>query len=247
MTDPSDVWPAPLDGAPLTARAAAELALATAAREVADLARSLVAAGGGTTAHGGTVAGTARQLTALAGRVLTAAVVVERADGTTWEAIAEATGDGGPQAARSRWQPTVDRWDTAVEQAAAPTPAEEDDRPAPAESALAELDAWVVRHREPHDPDTGEHPVSAALDRMNPLHELMHLAAVRRRLAASHDGSSPPAQLLPLVERQALLEEHLAATGDPADRPEHEEAANRARAMVAHLRARTGDEDLSAG
>ncbi|HZG91770.1 MAG TPA: hypothetical protein VEZ42_16270, partial [Pseudonocardia sp.] len=93
----------------------------------------------------------------------------------------------------------------------------------------------------------GEHPVSDALGRMDPLHELLHLAAVRRRLAGLHDGSAPPRQLLALVEREAVLEEHLATTADAADRPDHERAADRARTMAAHLRARTDGEDLPAG
>jgi hypothetical protein len=247
MTEASDVWPEPVEGAPLTARAAAELAMAAAVREVSDFARSLVPTGSVRAPYGGRLVADARQLTALAGRALAAAIVVERLDGTPWPDIAGAAGEE-PQATRDRWEPVVERWDADAEQAAVPgAPDDPDDPPRPVEAAIAELDAWVARHREPGEPAAGEHPVSAALGRMDPFHELLHLAAVRRRLAALHGGSAPPAPLLALVEREAALQDHLASTADPADRPDHERAADRARTMAAHLRARTDGEDLPAG
>jgi len=247
MTEASDVWPEPVEGAPLTSRAAAELALAAAAREVSDFARSLVPTGPVRDSYGGRLVAEARQLTALAGRALAAAIVVERTDGTTWEEIAGSLG-GDARAARAQWASAVEHWEDAAEGAAVPRAADDpDEPPVPVEEMIAELDAWVVRHREPDDPAAAQRPVSDALDRMDPLHELLHLAAVRRRLAALHDGSSPPAQLLALVEREAVIEEHLAAAADAADRPEHERAASRARTMAAHLRARTDGEDLPAG
>ncbi|GAA4558145.1 hypothetical protein [Pseudonocardia xishanensis] len=233
MTETSDVWPEPVAGAPLTTRASAELALAVAAREMSDLARALVPVGPVRESYAGALVAEARQLTALAGRALAAAVAVECADGTPWADIAAAAGEETAQA-RARWEPMVRQWDAAVEQAA--VPGDRDDTPV--EDTLAALDAWVVHHRDP-DPAGDDRPVSAALGRMDPHHELMHLAAVRRRLAALHDGATPPAQLLDLVEREALVEEHLAAAADPADRPDHEQAAHRARTMAAHLRART--------
>ncbi|GAY07128.1 hypothetical protein [Pseudonocardia sp. N23] len=241
MTEASDVWPEPVDGAPLTARAAAELAFAAAAREVSDVARSLLPTGSVRTSYAGTLVADARRLHALAGRALAAAVVVERADGTPWPDVAEATGED-PDGVRAHWEPLVVRWDAAMEQAAVPhAPDDPDDPPAPVEAAVAELDGWVVRHREDDDPGSGDHPVSDALGRMDPHHELLHLAAVRRRLAALHDGSSPPAQLLRLVEREALLEEHLSTVTDAADRADHEQSATRARTVAAHLRTRTED------
>ena len=197
--------------------------------------------------YGGRLVAEARQLTALAGRALAAAIVVERTDGTTWPEIAKATGED-VRTVRTQWGSAVEHWEEAVEGAAVPRAEDDpDEPPVPVEAVIAELDAWVVRHREPDEPATAERPVSDALDRMDPLHELLHLAAVRRRLAARHDGSSPPGQLLALVEREALIEEHLAATADADDRPEHERAASRARTMAAHLRARTDGEDLPAG
>lgn len=234
MTEASDVWPEPVEGAPLTVRATAELTFAAAVREISDLARSLVPAGSVRGSYDGTLVTDARHLHSLAARALALAVAVERADGTPWPAVAEATGDD-PDDVRSRWEPLLERWDAAREQAAVPHVA---DPPVPVETTVAELDAWVVRHREPGDPDTGDSPVTDALDRMDPHHELLHLAAVRRRLAELHDGSSPPAQLLTLVEREALLEEHLAAAADPADRADHEQAATKARTVAAHLRTR---------
>ncbi|ODU05105.1 MAG: hypothetical protein ABS81_08525 [Pseudonocardia sp. SCN 72-86] len=235
MTEASDVWPEPVDGAPLTVRATAELAFGAAVREISDLARSLVPAGPVRSSHAGALVVDARHLHSLAARALALAVAVERADGTPWPDIAEATGED-PDEVRGRWEPLLERWDAAREQAAVPHPA---DDPPQTETTIAELDSWVVRHREPADVDTGDSPVTDALDRMDPHHELLHLAAVRRRLAELHDGSSPPAQLLVLVEREAVLEEHLAASADPGDRADHEEAATKARTVAAHLRTRS--------
>jgi hypothetical protein len=237
MNEATDVWPEPVEGAPLTERAGAELALAAALREVSDFARSLVPAGSVRAAYEGDLVTDARRLTALAGRALAAAIVVERIDGTPWPALAEATGEE-LAAARDRWGPAVERWEVAAEQAAVQARAGAGE-PGP---VLADLDDWLVRHREPGDPDVGDRPVSAALGRMDPLHELLHLAAVRRRLAALHDGSPPTGRLLALVEREAALEDHLAATADDADRPDHERAAERAHTIATHLRARLGHE-----
>ncbi|MGD9986240.1 hypothetical protein [Pseudonocardia sp.] len=239
MTEVPDVWPEPVDGAPLTTRGAAELAFAVAVREVSDVARSLIPAGSVRDSYEGTLVADARRLHGLAARALALAVAAERADGTTWAGVAAATGEE-PERARAHWEPLVQRWDAAMEQAAVPRVDDDpDDVPAPVEATIAELDGWVVRHREPTDPDTGDRPLSDALGRMDPHHELLHLAALRRRLATLHDGSSPPAQLLGLVEREALLEEHLAAAADPSDRADHEQAAAKARTVAAHLRTRT--------
>ncbi|WP_297648368.1 YegP family protein [Pseudonocardia sp.] len=81
-----------------------------------------------------------------------------------------------------------------------------------------QLDEWVVRHREPGDPVAGEHAVSDALERMNPLRELLHLDGVRRQLWASYEGAPPLALLAPLAEREAELEEALAASAARARR-----------------------------
>lgn len=234
MTEASDVWPEPVDGAPLTVRATAELAFGAAVREISDLARTLVPAGPVRAAYAATLVADARHLHSLAARALALAVAVERADGTPWPDIAEATGED-PDEVRARWEPLLERWDAAREQAAVPPAA---GTPSQADGTVADLDAWVVRHREPEDIDSGDTPVTDALDRMDPHHELLHLAAVRRRLADLHEGSSPPAELLALVEREALLEEHLAAAADPGDRADHEQAATKARTVAAHLRTR---------
>lgn len=236
MDEAIDVWPEPVDGAPLTARAGAELALAAALRDVSDFARSIVPAGSVRTSYDGGLAADARKLVTLAHQALAAAIVVERVDGTPWPAIASATGEELSEA-HDRWEAVVRRRVTAAEQAAGRAAADADE-PGP---VAAELDRWLVHHREPGEPDTGQRPVSDALGRMTPGHELLHLAAVRRRLAALHAGAPPPGQLLALVEREAVIEEHLAATADAADRPDHERAADRAHTVAAHLRARLGD------
>ena len=251
---PDPVWPDPVEGAPLTARAGAELALAAALREASDFARAMVPSAPTPEAYRGTLVADARRLTGLAGRALAAAIAVERADGTPWPEIARAIGDE-PGHTREHWEPMVRQWDVVTEQAAIPqAPEDADDPPGSVETTTAELDAWIVRHREADaasagsgEPAPDDRPLSDALARMDPYHELLHLAAVRRRLATLYDGSSPPARLLDLVEREAVLEEHLAAEADPADRADHERAAARARTVAAHLRARSDGGDLPAG
>jgi hypothetical protein len=213
----------PAPGAPLTSRALAHLALGVAARETSDFARGLVPTGPARSGYDGALLADAVRIAELAQRVLAAAVVVERADGTTWEEIGEALGITR-QSAHKRWQPTVAAWDDQLEQASTPGPGAEDDpvaRAAGPTLVAAELDEWVVRHREPRDPIEGEHPVSEVLELMDPLRELLHLAGVRRQLSALHDGQPPAAALARLLEREAVLEEAVAAAATVDDTGEH--------------------------
>jgi hypothetical protein len=196
MTEASDVWPEPVEGAPLTARASAELALAAALREVSDLARSLVPTGPARTRYDGLL-------------VADAGSSPHSPDGpsrprSSWNGPTAPPGRPSrrpPARIRRRPGPTGNAGRALGERHRAgrdPRPAgDPDDPPVTVDAVIAELDAWIVRHREPGHPIGGEHPVSDALGRMDPLHELLHLAAVRRRLAGLHDGSAPPGSCSP--------------------------------------------------
>jgi hypothetical protein len=237
MTEANDVWPDPVDGAPLTLRATAELELAEAACIVADCARYLIPTRPTQPGYSRGLPEKARHLATAAARVLAAAIIAERLGGNTWGEISHSLGEHISET-RSRWKPAVDEWVTATVDAAL-APPNPNDRSI--EERIAELDNWTTYHREDDDDPTGDHPVSDALDRMSPHHELIHLADQRRRLAATHGGTVPPAGLLPLVEREAVLEQHLAQIADPRERDDHAAAAARARTMAAHLRARSDD------
>ena|GEM_PF-3233328 len=123
--------------------------------------------------------------------------------------------------ARERWEPVVDAWTAQFERAAIPDRGLVDDEPdqAPADpanvtTALAvELDDWLQRHHEPHDPGTPARPVTALLARMDPWCELMHLAAVRGRL---HDTPDHTAAGATLDQRAARVR---AGLGDPVTGP----------------------------
>lgn len=225
---------APVRGAPYTSRAMAHLELGVAAREVSDFARALVPTGPRPRGvYGGVVLSDARRIAELAARVLAAAVVLEREDGTTWQEIADVL-EVTRSSAHKRWAPAVARRQGQSG----------NDGIAGGEVAMlvAELDAWAVRHREHLDPVPGERPLSAALEQMDPAQELQHLSRQRSRLWAEHGeaGAPDPVALVPLVEREAVLEEALATTGAPEHRDQRRAAAARARAYAAQLRGTGG-------
>lgn len=176
-----EILPAPVPGAPLTSGSLARLSLGVAARDVADFSRSIVPTGppprGG---YGAALLADALRLQVLAERVLAAAVVAERLDGTEWDELAAETGES-PDATRERWQPAVASWERAVEHAAAFGGDPDTPRALAGPAAVAAaLDRWVGFHREPGDPVLGEQAVTSGLQQMDPLRELLHLAAVRR-------------------------------------------------------------------
>lgn len=147
----------------------AHLALGTAARLASDFARRLVPTGParpGRPGYGGMLVTDAAHLIEHAQRVLAAAVIAERADGVGWPEIAEGLGVD-PDTARQRWTPTVQRWQADLTRASAPGQHDDDELPdvlaAPPTRLARDLDRWVVHHREPDDPEQGEHPVTHAL------------------------------------------------------------------------------------
>lgn len=240
MVDDGGLVLAPVRGAPYTSRAMAHLELAVAARDVSDFARTLVPTGPRPRGvYGGVLLSDARRIAELAARVLAAAVVLEREDGTTWQEIA-GTLEVTRSSAHKRWAPVVTQWQAQVAEASV-SGAVAGSAVAGGEVAMlvAELDAWVVRHREHLDPVPSERPVGAALEQLDPVQELQHLAVCRRRLWAEHGeagGAPDPAVLLPLVEREAVLEEALAAAGALEGRDQHRAAAARAWGYAAQLR-----------
>jgi hypothetical protein len=171
-------------------RARARLALAVAARNLSDLARSAVpTTADRPAARDGEAVEEALRLVAAAEEVLNRAVVWEREKGTTWEAIAEALGGRRKQTAQERfaevvaswkaallrpWQPATDQ-DTVY--SALPTGAEDPDQWA------RRLDAWCRQHHEPTDVHRDDpHPVSSGLQ-VDPTDVLFTIVQLLHRQA----------------------------------------------------------------
>lgn len=235
MTD--DLWPDPVQGAPYTSRSIALLVLGDAARRTSDFARSMVPTGPSRSTLDGVLLSDALQLRALAEQVITAAVVAEREDGTDWAEIADTLGVA-PGFAEERWTAVVEGWKGDIEQAAeAGHHHDLPDALAQQPEILArQLDEWIVRHREPHDPVLSEHPVTDTLRAMHPMLELLHLKSRQQRLCELH-GDPPPALLITILERVADLHTALAIDSHTAT-SEHAEDAERARFEAALLRNR---------
>ncbi|MDN5918514.1 MAG: hypothetical protein L0I76_26015 [Pseudonocardia sp.] len=235
----SELWPAPVSGAPFTARSVAHLLLAAAARDTAQWSGRMVPAGvRASPVYGGSLVADAMALRERADQVLAAAVLVEREDGTDWVELAEGLGVD-VAAAHQRWAGEHHQWRTDL------------DRPDPALSAveieqarrdaLGELDAWAVRHHEPDDPEVGPAPVSAAMERMNPLLELLHLQAREEHLAENEAAPAP--ERAAVLERVAVLERRAVVCAELAERAEEAGEAEsyrgetrRCRAAAARLR-----------
>jgi hypothetical protein len=171
-------------------------------------------------------------------------VVAARAAGTSWEDIGTALGITR-QSAHNRFIEAERHWkDVLAHPEGTNTdglrysrlPHGADDTAAVA----ADLDAWVIRHRERTDV-LGAHPdapVSGNLRRMGPLDEDLHLSVRLRALLDEQPLSLPVDELIAIYERQAVLAERLAAGGvEPAGNREH---AARAGARAAELRAGLG-------
>jgi hypothetical protein len=200
-----EILPAPVPGAPLTSGSLARLSVGVAARDVADFARSLVPTGppprGG---YGGALLADALRLQVLAERVLAAAVVAERLDGTEWDELATELGVGAAET-RERWQPAVVAWEHGVEHVAAFGNAPDTSRAVAEPAAVAAaLDRWVAFHRESGDPVAGEQAVTSGLRQMDPMRELLHLAAVRRVRDAAQCSTAD------VTAREAALEQAIA-------------------------------------
>jgi hypothetical protein len=221
----ADPWPDPVPGAPYTSCSMAALVLGAAARLASDFARGMVPTGPRVGPYDGLVLADALQLAELVRHVVEAAVVLEREDGTSWQEITDtfanrthpsATAEQQLESAQhTRWADVLQRWREQVELAALREIAEPGELPdalaAPPTEIARELDAWAIRHHEAGDPDIGLQPVTAGLQEMDPLRELLHLAALRRRLAAVFPD--PPGPLLaPILAREEALEAALEAS-----------------------------------
>lgn len=221
-------------GAQYSHAAQARLALSAAARGVSDEARGLVSAddrGSGA----GEIVERAVQLVDDARALLERAVVYERERGASWQTIGAAIGISRQTAherfaeVERRWKDALGRPDAAAGPRAPRLPAGAEDP----EEWGKQLDRWVIRHREPGDVDTGEHPVSG---QQGPQSLLQAAAQLR------HDGQeltsrgASLAERFAFYERKAVLLEQIAAA-DPDD-PAAGEAAAAARRQLqeAHRR-----------
>lgn len=233
-----ELWPEPVPGAPYTAQSFATLAVGVAARQVSDFARSMVPtgarvpAGDGRPVFDGVILADALRLAELAAAVVDAAVVLERESGTSWEEITDTVAarahpahDPDPneqQRPQQRWSAVMQQWRHDLDFAALPGVAGPQDLPAvlgdPVEETAAELDGWVLHHHEIDDPDLSATPVTDRMQQMDPLRELLHLAALQRLLRGVYPN--PPAVLIgPIRDREALLNSALAADADDARSP----------------------------
>jgi hypothetical protein len=197
--------------------ARARVALSVAAREVSDFARSLVPAddrGSGP----GEIVELAAQLVDEARSVLERAVVYEREQGASWQTVGAALGISR-QTAHERFAEVERRWQDALRRPYAeagpggrlalrlPDGAEDPQRWG------QQLDAWVIRHRERDDVDTGEHPVSGRQRPQSLLAASDELVKEGRELTAR--GASL-AERFAFYDRKAALLERIAAA-DPDD------------------------------
>ncbi|GJF01458.1 hypothetical protein PSD17_04220 [Pseudonocardia sp. D17] len=196
--------PAPVAGAPLTSGSLAWLALAATARELSDFARGLVASPSpGDSGYDGALLVDALRVRELAEQVLNAAILTERLTGTGWSELADELGAGAAEV-QQRWQPAVAAWDHQVEHAAAFGSTSNTPRAVAEPVAVAdELDQWVSTHHETGDPPVGQQPVTSGLAQMDPLRELLHLAALRRLYGAKGQCTAD------LAAREATVEHAL--------------------------------------
>jgi hypothetical protein len=155
----------------------ARLAHAKAARELSDTARAEVATHGDQEAEEGDFINRALRLVYEAERVLELAVVLERERGASWEAIGLALGSITRQSAHGRYAAGHHEFLEALMFPVRRDPGQAwgrsvlpDGLDDPAHTA-SRLDAWSIRHREPHEPGAEQiSPVSAGL-RRDGLHE----------------------------------------------------------------------------
>ncbi|MEV0589758.1 hypothetical protein [Nonomuraea sp. NPDC050310] len=242
--------------APYTNQSLAQLALASAAQELAERATSRVAIYHRPDNAVEDAAAMVRQ----AQRVLERAVIAQREAGISWEEIG-AQLDITKQSAHSRFAAVVEEWEKALSR---PLVIEEmwgigglqtyvgsrmPDGTARPEETAAYLDRWALAHaaadgREPPGSDS-ERPVSGGMVRMDPLAELMG-SLIHRSAALRDEFMGPPPHLMAeIAERRAALWEQVATEGGVGGRPvrdarkyaaEERESAADYRAQDAHLR-----------
>ena len=202
----------PWTSGPLSRRALARLALSTAARDLSDKARHQVPSRFDEHSRIAEAVSEAVSIVAGAQEVLERAVILERERGASWREIAEACGDLGEQAARERFGEAVDTWRQALH-----GPRSGDGTPGFPEavenfaSSAADLDAWVVRHREPWDVGGGDlRPVSAALPAASLAEQVDWLLAEGSALRATLAEEPDPAAESAYFQHKAALMERIA-------------------------------------
>lgn len=214
--------------APLTEASLARLELSAHARGLADTAADLVAVDGPVSAETVQVAG---RVQALAGVVREQAVIAARAAGVSWAEIGTGLGITRQEAHR-RWRPAEAVWtDVAAGVPTAPVPVVADDP----DGHARDLDAWADRHCAADQHGPGRRPVTDGLDRMGVLAEASWLIRRRRALLDGPDQPPDPGELAAVYEREAVLNERMAAGSSQA--AYHREAAAHARGRAAELRA----------
>ena len=212
-------------GARYSHAARARLALSVAAKGVSDEARGLVSADDRGTGAGEIVEW-AVQLVDDARAVVDRAVVYERERGASWQTIGAAIGISR-QTAHERFAEVERSWKDALgrsDAAAGPGGRRAQGLPAGAEDPEGwgrHLDQWVIRHREPGDLDTGEHPVSGQQRPQSLLEAAVELRHEGHELTSR--GASL-AERFAFHERKAALLEQIAAA-DPDDSAAAEAAA----------------------
>lgn len=219
---------------PYTERSLADLALAESARELSEVARSLVPTGPRGHETPGARLGDALQLLALAEYLVRDAAVAERLAGSSWAQLGEVA-EISRSSAHERWSGAVAAWDRRYQQGMLDD-IENGGYTAAATERATHLDRWMVRHNS----DSGQTPVTDRLEPMAPLTESIHLSRVRGVLLEQH--FAPPAHLmLPIAERQAELDDILAETAEPDMARELRHAAERSRAYARDLAAKLAD------
>jgi hypothetical protein len=189
------------------------IAYMEACRELSDRARGQVSTYGAAYRRAGELVDDALRLVGQAEEVLRLAVAAERAASTSWQEIGERLGVSR-QSAHERFAQAVQ----AISDGAlfpAREPAREGalgwwacpDGLQDPEATVRGLDEWALRHREPTDPDRGEHPVSAGLRRREDLAAVEAIGvvtALARRIMDSDlpDGVSERQARRMLLERK---------------------------------------------
>jgi hypothetical protein len=151
------------------------IAYLTGCQELSDQARRQVSTYGDEHRRAGELVEDALRLVRHADEVLRLAIAAERAASTSWQEIGERL-DVSRQAAHERFARIVDEISDAVL-----FPKREPDHEGglgwwacpdgleDSEATVRRLDEWALRHREPADPGSGEHPISDGLGRREDL------------------------------------------------------------------------------
>jgi hypothetical protein len=200
----------PRTAGPFGSTARARIALSAAARSLSDGARALVPTYSDGLARPGAFVRDAHALAVAAEAALARAIVLEREQGTSWGEIGQALGFDATTA-RQRFEGLVSEWSDALR-----ATWREDERgslscrlpagaEAPEEWALR-LDAWVLAHREPVEPDPGRAPVSGRLPRAAMIDEINELLEA---LNDEHYLASTGAERRAWLERKVRVLEQL--------------------------------------